>query len=151
MPRHLGLTLAEIMLTLGLMSVISLVIIGLFSRLLLTSKKSSQATTANLLAQSIMDRAVREGPPNWGKGTDYTVNGGKASLYTTEEKKKTEYVFEIHHDPVLDDAKMGELWKLQVVVSWWTDTPDSQAGRANMGRMSRELTRTVYVRGRTDT
>lgn len=143
-----GLTLAEIMVALGVMAVVSLTVIGLFSKLLISTQKSSQVVTADLLCQAILAEAVKEGPPGWGVGGDYSVNGGRASLHTSEERK-TGYNYQVVPVRVLTDDKMGELWDVTVNVSWWGEEVDTSRERQGMGRLSRDLNRTVYVRGRT--
>jgi prepilin-type N-terminal cleavage/methylation domain-containing protein len=146
--RKRGLTLSEIIVALGVMAVVSLTVIGLFSKLLISTQKSSQVVTADLLCKAILEEAVREGPPNWGVGGDFSVNGGKATLYTSEEKK-TGYNYQVQPNRVHTDDKMGELWEVTVNVSWWGDRVDTTRTRQGMGRLSRELTRIVYIRGRT--
>ena len=132
---------------------LSLVVIGVFTKLLLASTKGSDLTTANLLARSILDRAVRYGPPRsagvdgWGVGGDYTTSGGRASMYTHDTKVKTKFVYQVIPTRLTPDKNVvGTLYDVRVIVTWWEDEASAQAARQEFGRLSTEVSRTVYVR-----
>lgn len=148
MRTHRGLTLAEIVVALGVLTALSLVVVAIFTRLLVSSTKNSDQTTANLLARSILDRAVRQGPPDWGTGGDFSTAGGTATLSTNDTTSKTGFVYQV--TPVRlttpDSFGFGELYEVTVIVSWWTDSADKNASREGYGRTSVEVTRTVYIR-----
>lgn len=140
------MTLAEVVLAFGLMSILAVVVIGVFTKLMVSTTKSSDLTAAQLLARSVLDRAVRAGPPDW--GVDFT-GVGTVELYTHDKTTLTDYVYSVvpvRVTPAGGTDTMGELFELRVTVSWWTDTPDADAGRQGVGKLSTELSRTVFIR-----
>lgn len=56
----------EVVLALGLVVIMALAIVGIFSRLMSRSAYSADQAAAQLLAQSLLDKAIRMGPPDWG-------------------------------------------------------------------------------------
>lgn len=129
------------------MAAVSLVVIGLFTRLLASSAKNTDLTTANLLARSILDRAARIGPPKWGIGSEHSVSGGTASLQTNGDESKTDFSYEIDVRKATSEVgTLGQLYHLTVTVSWWGEDVSSTRMRQGIGKVSTQLTRTVYIR-----
>lgn len=130
---------------LGLLTVISLAIIGVFTKLLSASTKNTDRTAAHLLAQSTLEKASRQGPPDWGFGVGGST--GEASitdkLSTNNDRTQTEFTTTIKVDKVTNaDPKvyLGNLYDVTVTVSWWGKK------RRGLGRLSTETSRTVYIR-----
>lgn len=141
------MTIAEAVVAFGLMSVLSLSVIGVFSKLLTASAKSSDQTAGRLLAKGVLDRALREGPPNWGVGGNFSSFGGEAALYAHDSLSGTSFVYQVLPNEVVTTTNsMGRLYEVTVTVTWWRDRADAGATREGVGRLSTELTRTVYFR-----
>ena len=149
MRRPCGLTLAEIVLTLGLMAVLLLVVVGVFTKLMMSSVKSTDLTTASTLAQTILEHAVRQGPPEWGIGGDFSTTGGRAEFYTHDTNISTKFVYQVKVDRATTppESSMGTLYNIKVIVNWWGEEADRTSARPDLGRLSTELTRMVYVEG----
>lgn len=133
------------------MASVSLVIIGLFTRLLASSTKNADLTTANLLARGVLDKAARIGKPTW--GTQSTFTGPKNTGTVSESVEvagndgTTEYIYELRVEKVTDsDKAIGQLYHLTVTVSWWGEKASAKSGRQDYGNLNTVLTRTVYVR-----
>lgn len=130
------------------MAMVSLVIIAIFTKLLISSTKNTDLITANLLARGIMDKAVRQGPPKWGKDDTYSISGGSASLATNGDQSDTKFVYEIETRKVTSNPdSVGQLFWVKVTVSWWADKVGNKNSRQDYGRLSTEIVRTVYLRG----
>ncbi len=140
------MTLAEAVLAFGLMAVLAVVVIGVFTKLMVSTTKSTDLTAAQLLARSVLDRAVRAGPPDW--GVDFT-SVGTVGLYTHDKTVMTDFVYQVvplRLTPAGSSDSMGELYEIGVTVSWWTETPDANAGHAGVGKVSTQISRTVFIR-----
>lgn len=149
--RHRGgFTLAEIILALGILATVSLVIIGLFTRLLASSTKNTDLTAANLLARGVLDKAIRSGKPNWGTSKKLADAGGSVTdmikLDGNDSTTEFEYQLEVTRE-TSNPAAIGQLYRLDVTVSWWSEKGSSKTGRHGYGKLSTQLSRTVYVRG----
>lgn len=145
MASERGMTIAESVVAFGLMAVLAVVVIGVFSKLLVSSAKSTDLTAGQLLAKSVLDRAARQGPDQWGVGGSTTNFGGGAQLYAHDKTTGTRFVYEVL--PVrLNTDIMGNLYEVTVTVTWWRDQVDPEAGRQQVGRLSTQLSRTVYVK-----
>lgn len=130
------------------MSVVSLAIIAVFTKLLISSTKNTDLVTANLLARGIMDKAVRQGPPKWGAEGTYSISGGSASLATNGENHDTKFVYEIETKKITKDPDSpGNLFWIKVTVSWWSDKVGSKTSRQEYGKLSTRIVRSVYLRG----
>ncbi|HIB67773.1 MAG TPA: type II secretion system protein [Phycisphaerales bacterium] len=145
MSKNKGLTLSEIVMALGLLTVISLAVIGVFTKLLSASTKNTDRTAAHLLAQSALDKAARQGPPDWGFGLSGSTGTASISdkLSTNNDQTETEFTTTITVGKVTDaDPKiyLGNLYDVTVSVSWWGKK------RQGLGRLSTETSRTVYIR-----
>lgn len=142
MRKTRGLTLSEIIVALGVMTALSLVVIAIFTKLLASSTKSTDLTTANLLARSLLDRAVRQGPPDWGNAGNFSRDGGTIAL-ETGEAAATKFTYQISPVKVTNapDPNLGQLYNVTVEVRWWD--PEQKRG---MGKLSTTLSRTVYIR-----
>lgn len=129
-----GLSVLEIIVALGLVTTVALTIIGLFSRLMASSSKGADQAAAELLAQAVLDRATRTGPPDWGG-----LSAG-VELETAETSSSTRYVYQVQIDPLPDDTHpLGVLYRVGVQVRW--------SGRQDQGRLLVERSRLTYVEG----
>jgi hypothetical protein len=146
-----GLTLSEVVMALGVMTALSLVIVAVFTKLLISSTKNTDLTTANLLARSILDQTVRKGPgqnPNEPDFHKFTTPGEKVSLSTNNKNSKTKFVYEVRSQRITNeaDSTLGNLYNVEVIVSWWSDEADESNSRADYGKLSTQISRTVYVK-----
>lgn len=133
---------------LGIIAIVALSILGVFTKLMVSATKNTDLTTADALALTIMENAVTQGPPNWGVGGDFSITGGTASMYSGSSESTTKFVYQLKREEVTaHTSSMGKMFKLTVIVTWWEDEANEAASRAEYGRVGTELTRLVYVRG----
>lgn len=136
--RRPGFTVIEIVVALGLISMVALAIIGVFSRLMTSSSKSADQAAADLLAQAVLDRAARAGPPDWGG-----LQSG-ATLKTADSASDTEFLYRVDTGQLPgSDHPLGSLYSVTVLVSWSGSLDKQQAlGR---GKLWLERSRVTYV------
>lgn len=141
--RKAGLTLAETILAIGLVAIMSLVIIAVFSKLLTSSAKTADLSSGQSLAQKVLDRAIREGPPDWGTGGALV---GVESIYAHDTSKRLDYGYTV--TPILLPASsasaMGPVYQVLVRVEWWPDAADASGSRQGSGKLFCELGQLVY-------
>ncbi len=140
-----GLTLAELVVAIGLLAAIGLTLIGLFSQLLSSSAKNSDLTAGRLFAQRVLDRAVRSGPPDWGVGSGLYAGG--AAITTQDQATQTTFVYSL--TPALLKRDTGitgtsrELYFVEVEVAWWQT--GGSPNREGIGRLFTTTGQSVYV------
>ncbi len=136
----------EVVVSIGLVAVISLFVIGVLSRLLTTGGKTGHQTAATLLAQELLETAVNAGPPRWGFASgDSTTWKGERQLLVPGDTTTTPFKFDLVALPLRKAPEdLGIVSQLTVKV-WWWGTKDEDY-RPDQGRTSVVASRTVYVR-----
>lgn len=129
-----GLTLAETVLALGLLTTIALAVIGVFSKLLTAGVKNADQSVGRALAEKVLDRALQEGPPGWGVGSGST----QINLYSHDNYSGTSFTYSV--TPVrLTTPKptypMGNVYHVQVEVYWWNGAHDGTGSRREVGKL----------------
>ena len=136
------------MVALGVVAVVTLLVVGVLARLLNTGGKSAHQVAAMMLAQEVLEEAAKAGPPNWSFSTSkISDRTGERELRLPGDESSTPFgykldVLRLRKSP--DD--LGTMTQLVVTVWWWGDEPGS---RAELGKSSVSLARTVYIRGET--
>ena len=127
----------EVVLALGLVVIMALAIVGIFSRLMSRSAYSADQAAAQLLAQALLDKAIRMGPPDWGGST------GARELASGDQSATTLYNWKVEGRELPDSVHdLGRLYRVTVTVDW----SDAASGaRQNNGRMLVERSRLAYV------
>ncbi len=135
----------EIVVALGLVVVMALAIVGIFSRLISRSAISADQAAGQLLAQSVLDKAIRIGPPDWGGLS------GSQQLASADQSSKTVFNWTVVArelprsalDPPPSSSDLGVLYRVRVTVDW--SNTSSPGTRQNLGRMMVERSRLSYV------
>lgn len=142
--RRRALTLAEVVVAIGILAVAGLAVIAVFAKLVGAQSKSGHQVVARLLADQVLEEASLAGPPNWG-ATDITepqirefqLQGAPAPVPFKYRLTPT----------LLRDAPpanpMGKLYGLKVDVWWETDEPGQSV--RDKGRLSLTAHRVVYI------
>jgi len=140
-----GLTLMEIVVSIGLVAVITLFVVGVLSRILVAGGKTAHQTAANLLAEEVLETAAVAGPPNWSfPTTDRTNWTGIRELMLPGEKANTAFHYKLQEITLRDsEDDLGTFHQLSVKVWWYGEEPGE---RTDMGKTYVELYRQVYVR-----
>lgn len=144
--RQRGLTLIEIMVAIGLISVITLLVVGTLARLLNTGGKTAHQVAANMLALEVLETAATAGPPKWGF-TSATIDDqqGERNLMLPGENSSTKFKYKLVTLPLRKSPDdLGIVTQLTVTVWWWGEDPSH---RSELGKTSVRHSRTVYVRG----
>ena len=140
-----GLTLAEVVLSTGILAFVALTVVGVFLALLRTSAKNREQASAELLTESLLERASVSGPPNWGVdrqiGTRLPVDqatGGVKFFYQVDPLRI----------PTGLSPEPGQTWQVTVTVGWWLEQESSavEASRVGFGNQFVRGVRTVYWR-----
>lgn len=127
----------EVVLALGLVVIMALAIVGIFSRLMSRSAYSADQAAAQLLAQSLLDKAIRMGPPDWGGGS------GVQELASGDQSATTAYNWTIKGHQLPDSVHdLGRLYRVTVTVDWSNSAPGTRPAN---GRMLVERSRLAYV------
>jgi Tfp pilus assembly protein PilV len=142
-----GMSLAEVMLAVGLLGLILVAVIGLFHSLLSSTSKSGDLTAATVLAQHRLNELVAQQPQNLTTyGLDFPAEVVTKGLYTHDSKTSTDFYTQAEPELLYIDNKVGKAYYLQVTVFWWTaDNSKTTATRAGHGKQSVTIGRMVYV------
>lgn len=135
----------EVIVSLGLVTLITLLVGGVLSKMLFSSGKTAHQTAANLLAEELAESAVVVGPPTWGfSSNDRSTWTGDRILTLPGESKFTTFRYRLEELKARDsDQDLGTFHLLKVTVWWWSEEPTSAIER---GKLSVEAHRKVYVR-----
>ncbi len=140
--RDLGaVTLSEVVIAVGILAIMALSVIAVFTHLLNSAAKTTDLTAGRVFAQRVLDRAVRSGPPNWG------FPGGTGSQEITTQDRHTSTTFVYTVTPALLRSDTGlagtarEFYFVEVQVTWWGTDPDQ--ARPEIGKLSTSLGQAV--------
>lgn len=130
--------MAEILVSLAVLATLSLVVVALFTKLLASSVKNQDQISANILAQGLLEQAVRKGPNGKGK---YSLPDQSTVLSSNDQSSRTEFSYDVTSRQISSASAMGTLYEVTVSVKWWDDL------RQGYGNLSTKASRTVYVKG----
>jgi type II secretory pathway pseudopilin PulG len=141
------LTLAELVVAFGILAFAALTVIGVFLALLKTSSKNREQAMAELLTESLLERASAAGPPRWG------VNGQTGTrLEAVLQQDGARFFYQVDTvlvPPVPVPAEEdGQCYQVTVTVGWWAeqDSHSLEEAREGFGNRYVKGVRTVYRR-----
>lgn len=141
--RRIAFTVAELIVAIGFLAVISVIVIGLFVRLTASSSKSADQSAALEVASRLLDEYARAAPEEW-KNVD-----SRQDLQTRDPGSKTTYYYRLRHKQIDDGTSlMGDLYRLDVDVFWWPANQarlDQTPNRRDYGKLKVSLGRAVFV------
>lgn len=141
-----GLTVAEVVVALGLLALLMIVVLGIFTQLLASSTKNTLLQAGTLHADKVLNEAVRNArssPPAF----DPTATG-QQGIYTHDETNLTIFYHTLVATPVttFNPSAPGETWQLEVEVNWWAaDASDPTRARPGYGKLYTRQQRMVYI------
>lgn len=91
--------MGEIVAALGLISVVSLSVISLFSYLAVSSQTRSERAPADLLASSLMESASTTGPPHWGLEAGQLNDEVTVEVETGDAQAKERLTYQVTRGP----------------------------------------------------
>ena len=143
--RGSGLTLAELVLAMGLLAFGALSVIAVFLALLQSSAKNREQAMAELLAESLLEKAASIGPPDWGVSERL---GERLEAQLEADGTKFFYQVEAHSVEAKASPWEGQPWRITVTVGWWLkdEAPQLTTSRIGFGNKYVRSVRTVYWR-----
>lgn len=136
--RSQGTWISEVMVAIWLLTFIGASLIATFTFLAKGSQMSSEQAAGTLLAENLLQTAIKAGPPDWGQ----TQLTGTQSVVTGDSSSGTEFQWELTPLEV-ESARLGDFYQLTVVVRW-IDRSQANTG-VERGRGELRRVRHVYV------
>jgi hypothetical protein len=138
-----GLTLAEVVLCLGLLGLLLVATVGLFHGLLGSSTKSGDLAAATLIAQQRLDELVAQQPAyRTTYGSDFPTDVLSQTIYTRDSQSALNFSHRARPELLDDRPNYGRTYYLEVEVYW---SGNSDTTRARQGLQSLKLGRVVYL------
>ena len=140
-----GMTLAEVVLTLGLLATTALTLIGLFTNLLGTASYNSSQTAAYSIAERIAQQAIAAGPPRWGlENSDLT---SVEQLQVQDSQQPVDFFCQVVPSRLRtpeSTLSLGTLYQVEVTV-YWNGSQMSSRSAPGRGRQQVRTERVVYI------
>lgn len=138
----LGLVLSEIVVSLGLLAIVGLATIGMFSYLAVNSQVNADRAAANLIADELLEKAVKAGPDETRDGLKWGVKADDLSreLQTADTSSGTTFTHQVDAERV-ESAPLGSLYLVTVRVAW--EEEDSKNLERGKGWVKKS--RAVYI------
>ncbi len=133
-----GLTLAELMLALGLLGLVIASLLLLFLALMSSSAKGSHLSTGVLEADRVLEALMLQAEQ--GMALPATLSG-EDRFYAQDVANPTAFTYDVTATQ-LENGPLGSTWWLRVTVRWWSQTDESRAGS---GQLFVKRARMVYV------
>lgn len=144
------MTLAEVMLAVGLLGLILLSVIALFHSLLASTSKSNDMTVATVMAQQRLNELVTQQPSYRATyGQDFPTAVLGQTVYAHDSQSSSTFYSQARPELLKDDGSAyGKTYYLEVQVFWNTSDPSQPAAnRHQQGAQSVKAGRVVYVPG----
>ena len=131
------------MIAIALLSVIIVIVIWLFLKLMTASTKGLDQTVALDIAQNKLDQASQSSASKW-----LVYNSEAHSV--SDPRTPTVFYYtmvasELTDASVAKSNMMGDMYKLDLEVYWWPEGEHKVSVRQEMGRLSVRLSRIVYI------
>lgn len=137
MRRSSGLSIAEIVLALGLLGVLITALLGLFTQLLASSTKNVDQSTAIQIAEDALDDCARRDPALWSLDTQKVIYSHSTESNAPMRCKVTAQLVNGSDNP------MGDLYRVEASVTWWGQSQGKS--REGFGQQEVHLNRMLYV------
>lgn len=142
-----AITLAEVMLAVGLLGLILLSVMGLFHSLLASTSKSNDMTVATVMAQQRLNELVTQQPAyKSAYGQDFPNDVLTQAVYAHDSQSSSTFYSKARPELLKDEPNFGRTYYLEVEVYWNTADPNQvAANRHQQGAQSVKAGRVVYV------
>jgi type II secretory pathway pseudopilin PulG len=134
------MTLAELVVAVGLMTMLLLASIQLFTHLLASGGKTTASMVAMNLATSKLEEEISGSNPG---------NGGVIAAYTLDPASNTQFYYQVTRAPMSGDPnapKGAYLGGFTVTIQVWWNTDSPSRARPGVGLQQVRLSRFVYTR-----
>lgn len=108
-----GFWLSEVLTSLWLITFVATALLGLFVYLSKASKISNERAAAELLADRLLEKGSRDGPPSWG-----LADGQLGTLLECDQGHDGAKLTYRVDTVKLEEHRLGTLYLLQVTVNW---------------------------------
>ena len=132
-----GYTITEVLISLWLLLFIGGALVATFAYIRKSGSVSADRAAAILMADEMLERASKAGPPDWGLDT---LTG--TSTIATEVGGDNNYDWSLEASQ-LESSSLGSLHKLELSLDW-----TNHQGGAERGKRSLVRSRLVYLRAR---
>lgn len=149
-----GLTIAELLVAIGLLGVVLVTVMTLFGQLLHNTNKNSLLSAGAFFADTVMDSQITRAQETLNMQSDNanpafaaTTVEGEETLATSDEELQTKYIYRLVAEQLdgFAPSAPGQMWHVEVEVRWWNDSMDGDAMRQGMGNLSIKRGRIVYL------
>lgn len=142
-----AITLAEVILAVGLLGLILLSVIALFQNLLASSSKSNDMTIATMMAQQRLNELVAgQATYRATYGQDFPTAVLGQTIYAHDSQSTSDFYSKASPELLKDEPSFGKTYYLEVQVYWNTaDSNQVAANRHQQGAQSVKAGRVVYV------
>jgi type II secretory pathway pseudopilin PulG len=142
--EHRGLTLAEVVVAIGILALLLISVIALFTQLMSSTTKNNLVNLGTLYADRILEQTVKN--PNPADPAFPPLRTGEESIVSHGDESATTFAYRLE-TVKLAGPDPGEQWLLKIEVHWWHNDPtDATQSRAGYGRLSTKQQRLVYVK-----
>jgi type II secretory pathway pseudopilin PulG len=142
-----GVSLAEVMLAVGLLGIILVSVIGLFQSLLSSSSKSTDLSVATVMAQERLNELVADQPNHFKVyAMDFPPQVLGQTVYAHDSQSPTQFYHQASTELLRDEPGFGRTYYLEVQVFWNTSDPNVVSkNRLGQGQQSVKMGRVVYL------
>ena len=140
------MTLAELILAMGLLLTLMLSVAALFGKLMSSSAKSNDQAVGIVFADRVLDRASAQASKTYPAFTP-GLQGGQG-FYVQDPSTQTQFFYSLSAHEITPtrnalSTSPGESWLLEAEVRWWE--LDRARGRSDFGNLYVRQARLVYV------
>ena len=140
----MGLTVAEVVVAIGILGILLVSIISLFIQLMASNTKNNLVNLGTLYADRILEQTVRN--PDPGDPAFPVYRSGQESIVSHGDETTTTFAYRLESTK-LSGPDPGEQWLVKLEVQWWhADPNDASRIQAGFGKLSTKQQRLVYVK-----
>lgn len=146
----LGLTIGELVVATGLLSMMVVTVMVLFGQMLDATNKNALISQGSFFAETIIEREIYALAKYHQDPAHHAVarsNYDMDWISFTDESNQTEFSYHIDSDPanIVSGTDMGFTYSIQVEVRWWQSSEGEARNRQGLGKMHLKRSRIVYV------
>lgn len=147
MKRVRGLSVLEVVVSVGIVAIAGLGLIAALTRAMIAQSSTSHQTVARVLAESQAQDALLAGPPNWSRRD---VSEQVFHKRVGQNNEPADFFYDIipkkvvKPDSLSPGPDMGDLWEVQVKI-WWNADEGGPQGAIERGTQTLTVTRVAYV------
>ena len=140
------MTLAELILSMFLLTLLIVIVLGVFTTYLSAGVKSSDQAIGVMFAEQVLERVNSSAKITY-PAFPAAFNGGQG-IYTQDPTNQTTFFYDVTASELTpavnaNPLSAGESWLLETRVSWWSNA--AGASRTGYGALSVRRARMVYV------